>query len=551
MKTFYLLLLSLFCCVFSYGQWNNNPSVNNVVANSKYDDSQPISVSDGAGGSIIGFYHNDDFHLQKITALGNIAWGSSTNPISLLDVDKDMDVDDAIILGDGAGGAFAAWALYIGDSDNGDIYVQHFDATGNKLWTASGIKLTNNSNVIDNYGPNLCLDGAGGIIVGWQSDNDTDHFQMMTQRVNSSGAIQWVTGGVQVCTAPGFRAGGLVSDGAMGAIFTFRDTRNDPNGTEYKDDYDNMDLYAQRINGNGQRLWTNNGAPVCTSPGNQSLEREIVSDGNGGAIILFFDFTDEAAQGYKILTQRISGSGSALWNTNGIQVNSIESYPHGIVSDGVGGAVVLTRDGDYNAEVYRAQKITPLGSVSWGTDGIALNNNSLKDRYSSNIVYDGNGNYIFAFTKARSDEWNDNELRSQKLNSTGTLLWGEDGALICNARPQNYYLAMVPSDNASAILAWGDYRNPENNSDIFASKILSNGTLAGSAAVTEYITTTNGNWNSPATWLGGVVPPNGSIVIIRHQVIINQNVNCKSLKAETTNAKVTVGAGLTLEITNE
>ena len=44
-----------------------------------------------------------------------------------------------------------------------------------------------------------------------------------------------------------------------------------------------------------------------------------------------------------------------------------------------------------------------------------------------------------------------------------------------------------------------------------------------------YETTQNGNWNTPATWLGGIVPPASARVIIKHSVSVTVPASCFSL----------------------
>jgi hypothetical protein len=57
----------------------------------------------------------------------------------------------------------------------------------------------------------------------------------------------------------------------------------------------------------------------------------------------------------------------------------------------------------------------------------------------------------------------------------------------------------------------------------------------------------NGNWNDPATWSNNQVPNAESNAIIRHNVIINIDATCKTLKAESP-AQVQVAAGKKLTV---
>ncbi|MBI4725788.1 hypothetical protein HY768_00945 [candidate division TA06 bacterium] len=107
--------------------------------------------------------------------------------------------------------------------------------------------------------PTIVSDGAGGAIIAWQDYRGTD-YDIYAQRVSASGVPLWTANGVAICTnTGGQRFSTVASDGAGGAIITWRDARS---GTNY-------DIYAQRVSASGVPLWTANGVAVCTATGHQ------------------------------------------------------------------------------------------------------------------------------------------------------------------------------------------------------------------------------------------------------------------------------------------
>ena len=149
----------------------------------------------------------------------------------------------------------------------------------------------------------------------------------------------WITNGVPICTADYYQGDArLVSDGAGGAIITWYDQRG------YNDD-----IYAQRIDAWGHVLWTVDGADVCTFSASQSYP-EIAPDGAGGAVICWMD-PRTPASGWDIYAQRINSSGSKLWTADGVHVcgaSDTQGQPE-IASDGAGVAIIVwydQRDGD-------------------------------------------------------------------------------------------------------------------------------------------------------------------------------------------------------------
>jgi hypothetical protein len=92
---------------------------------------------------------------------------------------------------------------------------------------------------------------------------------------------QWIENGVPVCTAIGGQYDTrIISDNCGGAIIAWID---------YRHGSDNIDIYAQRIDGDGYLMWATDGIAVCNASGSQ--ERiNIASDGAGGAIIVWHDY---------------------------------------------------------------------------------------------------------------------------------------------------------------------------------------------------------------------------------------------------------------------
>jgi hypothetical protein len=156
------------------------------------------------------------------------------------------------------------------------------------LWAASlvnGIAICTATG--DQLSPQIISDGAGGAIITWCA-NRSGNWDIYAQRVNASGAVQWTANGVAICMATGTQESPqITSDGAGGAIITWSDYRS-----KTWDIY--ADIYAQRVNASGAVQWTANGIAICTSP--SKMSPEIISDGAGGAIIMWRDYRSRASE---------------------------------------------------------------------------------------------------------------------------------------------------------------------------------------------------------------------------------------------------------------
>jgi hypothetical protein len=518
-------------------------------------DEYPISVSDGSNGSIIFFKDetNEGLHVQRITTAGMVAWGSSTNPVNVSV--SAGEKEEVSVVADGVGGAFVTWTDYRHNADIGEIYLQKISASGVVQWIANGLRVTNNVSR-DDVQSLLCLDGQGGVIITWHGeDSVAKTLQSYAQRYNSNGTAQWAANGIVICTAAGFRASSsILSDGANGAFIFFIDSRNDPNGLNYDDfddndkDLTNADIFGQRLNVNGARLWSNEGSAIATAPGNQNalLISKAIPDGSGNVILVFDDGRNDGGMftNYDIFAQKVNNNGVPQWAANGIAVCTAaeNQFVNDVVTDGAGGVVVSI----LYLEISRcyAQRITAAGTISWTLNGVPVSQTG-ELAYNGVLAADGNGNSIFAYSI------NDNSVKAQKLNSAGALQWGASGTIVSNNPFGVNNDPVINSSNAgSVIIAWSDNRNAALPSlaDIYASKVLINGVLASTGA-SSYFSVDNGNWNNPATWLGGIVPPVGAVVTIRHNVTGNINATCISIKVESP-GNFSVNTGIIITITN-
>ncbi len=277
------------------------------------------------------------------------------------------------------------------------------------------------------------------------------------------------------------------SDGAGGMILAWQDRRN---GSA-------PDVYAQRIDADGNVRWTANGVPVCTRAGND-LMIEIVSDGAGGAIVGW----QNEGSARRVFAQRLDADGNALWDANGRRVGTLEAQqdlPH-VVSDLAGGALVFWVDGRgavaTNRPIY-GQRLAPDGTRLWGDAGDSLTVRGSKSNFAacsdglggawlawsditrrpaaqrvlsnsstgpqvelvpaafSNQVYllqvapVGGGDAIVTLDYSVT-----HTLWAQRVSAGGTLPWGVDPVLVCDSPTDQLDAKLVPDDAGGAIVAW-------------------------------------------------------------------------------------------------
>ncbi|MCK5618877.1 MAG: T9SS type A sorting domain-containing protein [Candidatus Krumholzibacteria bacterium] len=229
--------------------------------------------------------------------------------------------------------------------------------------------------------PRSVSDGAGGAIFTWQDWRNTIDDDIYSQRIDSSGIVQWADNGVAISTGPGRQAyPDITTDGAAGAIIAWDDGRNGP-----------TDISAQRVDSSGNVLWAAGGIGVATKVWSESKPM-VVSDGVGGAIITWEDWNSSSSD---IYAQRLNGSGTALWDIGGAPVCSVAvagKRAPTIASDSASGAIITWYGG---GDIF-AQWIDSLGNVQWTADALAICTAD-GNQYFPTIVNDGEGGVIITW----------------------------------------------------------------------------------------------------------------------------------------------------------
>jgi hypothetical protein len=349
------------------------------------DQAFPSIVSDGAGGFIAAWLDTrnggNDIYAQRMSAAGDAQW--TENGVAVCTALGDQFYPKSVP--DGAGGAIIVWH----DSRNGnwDIYAQRVNAAGVPQWTANGVAVCTATGLQDS--PMLCSDGASGAIVAWQ-DYRSGGADVYAQRVNASGAAQWTANGVAVCAATGNQQYPvIVSDGVDGAIVVWMDNRTGPTR-----------VYAQRVDGSGAVQWTVDGEALVTVASNQYYPA-AVSDGMGGAIATWYDLRTGNSD---IYAQRVDDSGAKLWDDGGAAICTApgSQYYQQLASDGEGGAIFAWTDlrtGSYG-QAY-VQRANADGITQWTADGVRLCATA-KDQGGPQIAAEGTGGGIVTWADMRA-----------------------------------------------------------------------------------------------------------------------------------------------------
>ncbi len=292
--------------------------------------------SDGAGGATFAWESTAGngqccaFFAQLVDSTGAAKWGAQGLQIS---------PDPSIVIGpngvppalisDGAGGAMIAYLFNQVNplTQASFTAVQHVQANGTLAFPVIGIAVAGGDN--SRFGRvAMITDGAGGaVMVLGQLDAARAAQHLILQRVDGTGASLWGATGKPLVSAANMQQDAqIITDGAGGWLAAWSDERNGALA-DCERLTGSCDVFVQRIDSNGNPLWTVNGVAATATPGNKRFPL-LVPDGLNGAVIAWQDcryFNDgnfSCDFDRDIFAQRLSGTGAQLWTADGVAVVS-------------------------------------------------------------------------------------------------------------------------------------------------------------------------------------------------------------------------------------
>ena len=181
----------------------------------------------------------------------------------------------------------------------------------------------------------------------------------------------------------------------------------------------NWDVYAQRLDASGNELWPSGGISICTQTDHQT-QADVVPDGSGGAVIVWSDTRNGIDD---IYGQRVNATGGMLWATDGVVICDQADSQSGpvITTDGFGGAIIAWLDDRTvgKQEIY-AQRVGASGNRMWLTEGVIVAT-SVDNQLNAMIVADEVGGAYISWRTTQYD------IYAQRLNASGSPRWGAAG----------------------------------------------------------------------------------------------------------------------------
>ncbi|MDH5174396.1 MAG: T9SS type A sorting domain-containing protein, partial [Elusimicrobiota bacterium] len=254
----------------------------------------------------------------------------------------------------------------------------------------------------------------------------------------------------------------MAPDGSGGAIIVWEDYRIPAD----------CNIYAQKIDSNGDPVWDPDGVAVSTAPDSQ-VNPVIVSDGQGGAIIAWQDYSGGPPNIYAVRISKDSGKVHSDWaGAKEIKLRDVTTanqFSPEIAISGPGEAIVVwEEDNAGNYSIY-TQRIGSSGNLFW-TQGLAVSTGTAYKKCPE-VVKSDSDNVIVTWQDDRNGDF---DIYAQQIDIfTGGTYWDVNGSTVTIANGNQEIPEIVADGSGGAIITWTDYRN--DNGDIYAQRISSGG----------------------------------------------------------------------------
>jgi hypothetical protein len=327
------------------------------------------------------------------------------------------------------------------------------------VWDEDGVAVRNGDYI---YWETAAVSYGDDMIYVWTDCRRGDR-DIWAQKIDSEGNKLWDEDAL-ICGVFNCQGDPVIIDaGDNCVIIAWVDFRNEYTG----------DIYAQKLNTDGELLWGPSGVPICLTTDYQA-SLNIVNDTTGGAYIIWSD--GRGTEGAVIYGTHILSNGDIAtgWETNGNPITSAagSQYQHNICEDGSGGIVLVWRSylyGEYD-DLYM-QRVLTDGTHGWDENGILLCG-AIGVQSDPEIVKGYDQICTITWLDRRNDT--EGDIYLQRISLDGQILL-ENDLCVCDAANNQRDPKIVATSDNGAIVVWKDERN-NNNYVFYVQKIDQNGT---------------------------------------------------------------------------
>ena len=328
------------------------------LSNSTAFDVAPKVCVTSNGMSVVTWQSDDAIIMQRIANNGTLIWGPNGITLSCADTyswPQLFAVEDNHILLKFFHDSGPTWA------PTRHCYIQKFDNDGDAAWAndtvvsnAGGISAWNQVFPIES-------DGNNGCFIAWHDDRDNNmDASIFIQHINSDGTVGFTANGVELSTQAArenFYPKIAFNSTSLELYTYWMETDSNQN---------QRGLYGQKLDAEGNRLWTDNGKTIVEISATGIIP--IAARQADDDVIVCFEEASGAMDSF-IKATRLDADGEFVWDEDFVTLCSVASSKvHSEASNFAYNQIICTWEDDRNGgnDIF-AQNINMDGTLGGGT----------------------------------------------------------------------------------------------------------------------------------------------------------------------------------------
>jgi hypothetical protein len=346
------------------------------------------------------------------------------------------------------GGFYVSW--FDNSSGGYDVYLQRLDASGAEQWVHNGVLVANRDlSSTQDYG--LDIDADGNALLAFGYNDNGGIMQVLAQKVAPDGTLLWGDPGIFVSNDTGDTAVPKISatgDGNVVVAWSASDGS----------------IVVQKVDANGNPLW---GTGVTVTGPNSYGLADLHGDADGNAIAswVVLDFTSPHA----MFAQKFASiDGGNLWGTDPVTVEDATdgslqfgNFPP-FIADGAGGAVFVWYTVANSGSVH-VQHVDTTGTSLFAQNGVLASTNTMRSHFEPSGAYDPASGDIYALWRETNATQSLIGTYAQRIDNTGALQWSSAGKVLAALSPTDQtQMIALPVAGGGLLAAWAsdDAPNP-------------------------------------------------------------------------------------------
>jgi len=439
------------------GQWVNNPSINNKIAEDTKNPIDISSVENPEGGVFVVWLDNQsnnssDVFYQHIDLNGRVSFRADGKRVS----NRGGKKERPILANAVNHSAVVVWKGYSNERKP-ELIAQRVDNSGFLIWGEGGVKVAESEGDITEYSISTDHDGNSYLLYVEKRGSGQFNFRLILQKISAIGD-------------PEFSQSGLVVDSSSNQISIPIVLASNVNEAymlwaEYSDRRNK--IFVKKILGDNSLDWDRKALELSGSKTKVLSYRAILLNSN-----LVYTVWQTQEKEKSIYHQIFTSNGGLLWEVNGKQLTTMKGNNYNPQAILASDSTIITswineNQGDRNIFV---QKFWLKGKERWEVGGGSYMR--LKgDQFGQNLIGDNRGGAIIAWFDSRQPKRKP-DLYAQRIGKKGELIWPREGIPIATSdNSEKSYLSVNRDQNDGIIAVFKDKRG--KNVGLYGQRIFS------------------------------------------------------------------------------